>query len=58
MRVEILRNIYILGDLEIFTVATQTVEMLREISIQRVPLVLLLVRCSESDDQSIKNLSY
>ena len=58
MRVTILRNVYILGDLEIFTVATQTVEMLREISIQRVPLVLLLVRCSESDDQSIKNLSY
>ena len=58
MRVEILRNIYILGDLEIFTVATQTVEMLREISIQRVPLVLLLIRCSESDDQSIKHLSY
>ena len=58
MRVKILRNVYILGDLEIFTVATQTVEMLREISIQRIPLVLLLVRCSESDDQSIKNLSY
>ena len=58
MRVEILRNVYILGDLEIFTVATQTVEMLREISIQRVPLVLLLIRCSESDDQSIKHLSY